>query len=75
MADPMMLLEIEERLYADKTGELRKSMLDQLLKLQNALNTRRRLLNDRKSYLEIQAALQAVTAAITVMRTVFVDTR
>ncbi|MDB5839534.1 MAG: hypothetical protein JWQ23_1486 [Herminiimonas sp.] len=75
MADPMMLLEIEERLYADRTGELRKSMLDQLLKLQNALNTRRRLLNDRRSYLEIQAALQAVTAAITVMRTVFVDRR
>jgi len=70
MADPKVFtLEIEERLYADQTGELKTSVLKELLALQATLQGERRQLNSRERYRELQAALLAVDGAIDALST------
>jgi hypothetical protein len=70
MQQPALMFDIEERLYTDKNGELRASMLRQLETLQNTLQGKLRMMNDRATYREIQAAIQAVDGALTVLRTI-----
>ena len=63
-ASDMFLLDIEEEMRADRSGELRRSMVDELLALQATLQQTRRQLNSRERYREVQAALLAVDGAI-----------
>ncbi|MGV3653868.1 MAG: EscE/YscE/SsaE family type III secretion system needle protein co-chaperone [Noviherbaspirillum sp.] len=67
MTDPLFMLEIEQKMYADTSGAFRKGMLDRLRMLRGALELRRRQLNDPETFLRIQAAIQAVEAAIDVL--------
>jgi hypothetical protein len=63
------LLDLEEKLYADKDGQVKDKLLSELLALQLRLQNELRKLNDRSTHQELQGALQAVTASIQVIRT------
>jgi hypothetical protein len=73
MEKNLVVLELEEKLLEDRSGDVRRELLARLQAIQDRLAAQRRLLNDRQRYLEIQASMQAVTSAISVIRTVFVD--
>jgi hypothetical protein len=64
MAKPVLLWQIEEDLFADERGELRKQLIHQLKALRLSLLARRRQLNEPDMYRRIQAALRGVEAAI-----------
>lgn len=68
MSEPVLMLQLEERLHADTRGELRRSLIAQLRDLQAALLARRRQLNEPEVYQRIQAALGAVEAALCTLR-------
>lgn len=63
------MLDLEDRLYADRDGMLREQMLADLRRIQSRLQGELRQLNDRNTYRELQGALQAVTGALQVLRT------
>ena len=58
------MVELEERLYADESGKLKTSMLEELRALQARLEHQRRQLSSRERFRELQAALLAVNGAI-----------
>jgi len=63
------MLDLEEKLYADKDGQVKEGLLSDLMALQFRLQNELRKLNDRSTHQELQGALQAVTASIHVIRT------
>ncbi len=63
------MLDLEERLHADTDGLLKARLLGELSAMQLRLQSELRKLNDRSTHQELQGALQAVTAALQVMRT------
>ena len=63
------MLDLEERLYADKDGTVKAKLLTDLLAMQLRLQGELRKLNDRATHQELQGALQAVTSALEVIRT------
>ena len=63
------MLDLEERLYADKDGTARGKLLTDLLAMQLRLQGDLRKLNDRTTHQELQGALQAVTSALQMIRT------
>jgi hypothetical protein len=63
------MLDLEEKLYADKDGQVKEGLLSDLMALQFRLQNELRKLNDRNTHQELQGALQAVTASIHVIRT------
>jgi type III secretion system YseE family protein len=69
MAQPILMLKLEEELYADKSGKRRLELMRQLQGMQGRLQVELRQLHDRKVYQELQAALQAVSAALHVINT------
>ena len=69
MKQTSRMLDLEDQLYADKDGILREKMLADLRRIQSRLQGELRQLNDRNTYRELQGALQAVTGALQVLRT------
>jgi hypothetical protein len=69
MKQATRMLDLEDRLYADHDGMLREQMLADLRRIQSRLQGQLRQLNDRNTYRELQGALQAVTGALQVLRT------
>jgi hypothetical protein len=63
------MLDLEERLYADEDGTARAKLLTELHAMQLRLQENLRKLNDRQTHRELQGALQAVTSALEVLRT------
>ena len=63
------MLDLEERLYADKDGTARVKLLADLSAMQLRLQGDLRKLNDRTTHQELQGALQAVTSALQVIKT------
>lgn len=63
------MLDLEERLYADKEGTARAKLLTDLQAMQRRLQGDLRKLNNRQTHLELQGALQAVGSALDVIRT------
>jgi hypothetical protein len=59
--------ELLEALRADPSGKVLKEVLMRLREADRRLQARLRLLNDRDTYLQLDAARQAVSAAIIVM--------
>lgn len=75
MLKRMILLDLEEKLLADQSGELRASLQKQLQEMKTRLAGQQRQLHKRERYLEIQSSLQAVTAAIAVFNNLYVGPR
>ena len=74
MMKPMTrMLDLEEQLYADKDGTVKAKLLADLSALQLRLQGDLRKLNDRATHQELQGALQAVTSALQVIRTLRVQ--
>jgi hypothetical protein len=74
MMKPMTrMLDLEEQLYADKDGTVKARLLTDLSAMQLRLQGDIRKLNDRTTYQELQGALQAVTSALQVIRTLRVQ--
>lgn len=69
MKQTTRMLDLEDKLYADRDGMLREKMLADLRRIQSRLQGELRQLNDRNTYRELQGALQAVTGALQVLRT------
>jgi Type III secretion system, cytoplasmic E component of needle len=69
MKQATRMLDLEERLYADKDGTAKAALLADLQAMQFCLRGDLRKLNDRQTHLELQGALQAVTSALEVIRT------
>jgi hypothetical protein len=69
MKQATRMLDLEDRLYADRDGMLREQMLADLRRIQSRLQGELRQLNDRNTYRELQGALQAVAGALQVLRT------
>jgi hypothetical protein len=67
------MLDLEEQLYADKDGTVKARLLTDLSAMQLRLQGDLRKLNDRTTYQELQGALQAVTSALQVIRTLRVQ--
>ena len=67
MAQPILMLKLEEELYADKSGKRRVEVTRQLQGMQGRLQAELRQMHDRKVYQELQAALQAVSTALHVI--------
>jgi hypothetical protein len=63
------MLDLKERLYADEDGTARAKLLTELQAMQLRLQGNLRKLNDRQTHRELQGALQAVTSALEVLRT------
>ena len=63
------MLDLEERLYADRDGTTRAKLLTDLQAMQLRLQGDLRKLNSRQTHLELQGALQAVGSALEVIRT------
>jgi hypothetical protein len=63
------MLDLEERLYADKDGTVKKKLLADLAAMQLRLQGDLRKLNDRDTHKQLLGALQAVTNALQVIRT------
>jgi hypothetical protein len=67
------MLDLEERLYEDKNGTVKVKLLEDLSAMQLRLQGNLRKLNDRTTHQELQGALQAVTSALQVIRTLRVQ--
>lgn len=63
------MLDLEEQLYADTDGTVKGKLLADLLAMQRRLQADLRKLNDRRTHQELQGALQAVSSALQVIRT------
>ncbi|SMP45173.1 hypothetical protein [Noviherbaspirillum suwonense] len=69
MVSMTRVLELEERLYADKDGAVKRKLVMDLLTMQLRLQGDLRKLNDRNTHKELEGALQAVAGALQVLRT------
>ena len=69
MKQAARMLDLEDKLYADRDGMLREKMLADLRRIQSRLQGELRQLNDRSIYRELQGALRAVTGALQVLQT------
>ncbi len=69
MKQAARMLDLEDKLYADRDGMLREKMLADLRRIQSRLQGELRQLNDRSTYRELQGALRAVTGALQVLQT------
>lgn len=69
MVSMTRVLELEERLYADKDGSVKRKLVMDLLTMQLRLQGDLRKLNDRNTHKELEGALQAVAGALQVLRT------
>lgn len=69
MRAPVVMLDLEEKLLADRDGRLRSTLIADLLELQQRLHGELRQMNSRSRYLELQGAIRAVTAAVQVLQT------
>lgn len=63
------MLDLEEQLHADTDGTVKGKLLADLLAMQRRLQADLRKLNDRRTHQELQGALQAVSSALQVIRT------
>lgn len=63
------MLDLEEQLHADMDGTVKGKLLADLLAMQLRLQADLRKLNDRRTHQELQGALQAVSSALQVIRT------
>lgn len=69
MGAPVVMLDLEEKLLADRDGRLRSTLIADLLELQQRLHGELRQMNSRSRYLELQGAIRAATAAVQVLQT------
>ena len=69
MRAPVVMLDLEEKLLADRDGSLRRKLIGDLHELQQRLQGELRQMNSRSRYLELQGAIRAVTAALQVLQT------
>lgn len=69
MRAPVVMLDLEEKLLADRDGRLRSTLIADLRELQQRLHGELRQMNSRSRYLELQGAIRAVTAAVQVLQT------
>ena len=67
------MLDLEDRLFADKDGTEKAKLIADLLALQQRLQNDLRKLNDRATHEQLQGALQAATSALDVIRTLRVQ--
>lgn len=72
MRVPVVMLDLEEKLLADRDGSIRRKLIAELCELQQRLQAELRQMNSRSRYLELQGAITAVTAAVQVLRTLSV---
>lgn len=72
MRVPVVMLDLEEKLLADRDGSIRRKLIAELCELQQRLQAELRQMNSRSRYLELQGAISAVTAAVQVLRTLSV---
>lgn len=63
------MLDLEEMLYADKDGTVKTKLLADLVGIERRLQNDLRKLNDRDTHQQLQGALQAVSSALRVIRT------
>lgn len=63
------MLDLEDRLFADKDGSEKAKLIAELLALQQRLQADLRKLHDRATHAQLQGALQATTSALHVLRT------
>lgn len=68
MSEHVVMLDLEERLEADESGELLADLVKRLEMLHLSLRERRRQLNPPEAYRQIQAALDAVDGALFALR-------
>jgi hypothetical protein len=69
MRAPVVMLDLEEKLLADRDGRLRSTLIADLRDVQQRLHGELRQMNSRSRYLELQGAIRAVTAAVQVLQT------
>ena len=69
MRAPVVMLDLEEKLLADRDGSIRRKLIAELCELQQRLQGELRQMNSRSRYLELQGAITAATAAVQVLRT------
>lgn len=67
MAAQEIQMDLLDALRADANGELARRLLGQLRDIEQRLQRGLRQLNDRDTYLQLNAAKQAVSAAIAVL--------
>lgn len=65
----MPLLDIESALLDDTSGETRRKYTERLYELRRLMQLQLRAMNDRNTYRQTTAALDAIDGAITVLRT------
>lgn len=75
MATEEIQMELLDALRADADGELACKLLSQLREIDQRLQRRLRQLNDRDTYLKLNAAKQAVSAAINLLEPLAVGRR
>jgi hypothetical protein len=75
MAGPVVMLDLEEKLLADADGSVRSNLIADLRGVQQQLHGELRKMNSRNRHLELQAAIQAVTAAIQVLQMLSIPVR
>lgn len=63
------MLDLEETLYADNDGTAKTKLLADLVGIERRLQNDLRKLNDRDTHQQLQGALQAVSSALRVIRT------
>jgi hypothetical protein len=69
MTERQFMVGLEERLYADASGDLRRDLVRQLTSLRDDLLARRRQLHAREVYFQLQAALSATEGALSTLHT------
>lgn len=65
---PVIMLDLEEKLLADRDGRQRAKLIVDLRAIQHRLHGELRQMNSRNRYLELQGAMKAVTAAVQVLQ-------
>jgi hypothetical protein len=75
MKEPVVMLDLEEKLLADADGSLRINLISDLREMQQHLHGELRKMNSRSRHVELQGAIQAVTAAIQVLQVLSVPAR
>lgn len=69
MKEPVIMLDLEEKLLADKDGRLRAKLMADLRGTQGRLQGELRKMHSQSTHRELQGAMQAVTAALQVLQT------
>jgi len=75
MKEPVVMLDLEEKLLADADGSLRANLITDLREMQQHLHGELKKMNSRSRHLELQGAIQAVTAAMQVLQTLSMPAR